>query len=303
MAKKIIGIGCCVVDHLMVVPSLADKNELQPVCSYKVQGGGPAATAMVAAAKLGANAEFWGRIGDDKNGQLIIEEFKKYKVDSGHVQKIKGAVTAASVVLVEANTGEKRIFCFPGKHLESADINNLNMGSLISAEGLLIDETWFEASYEALKICKKRNILTCGDISGINEKTRKLINYIDVLIVSHSCINYRHGYEKAIMELHKLGPKICVITLGNKGALYSFGGKMYRKEAFNVKTVDTTGAGDVFHGAFVYGLTNKWDIHKTVKFSCAVSAISCTKLGGRAGIPGINEAEEFLVKYANKKCL
>jgi len=107
-------------------------------------------------------------------------------------------------------------------------------------------------------------------------------------------------YFKAAKKLFSQGPEIVVITLGEKGCLYKSCKETFTKPAFKVKVVDTTGAGDVFHGAFIYGLLKGWKLEKIAEFSNAVSAIKCTKLGGRAGIPTLKEVNELLAHRVNK---
>ncbi len=125
----------------------------------------------------------------------------------------------------------------------------------------------------------------------------ELVGLTDVLIASHNFASQFTGIddpERAMGKMRSLGPEIVGITLGDDGCILSWENNIHREPAFAVNTVDTTGAGDVFHGAFIYGLLQGWPMDKIARFANAVAAMKCRKLGGRAGIPTLDEAMAFL---------
>jgi sugar/nucleoside kinase (ribokinase family) len=151
---------------------------------------------------------------------------------------------------------------------------------------------------EAAKMAKEADVpvlvdgLAAGGLEG----------FVDIAICGEEhayAVTHTNDPLKAVEKLSKDGYRTVGITLGSKGSIFKTEGKIVRQEAFKVKVVDTTGAGDVFHGAFAYGIVQGWDVQKTAEFASAVSALKCTKLGGRAGIPTLEEALTFIKEHQN----
>jgi len=136
------------------------------------------------------------------------------------------------------------------------------------------------------------------DAGTMREGSQELISMVDVLIASERFAEPLVGDtappEKALEVLHDLGPKEIIITLGSKGSIGLSGKKINFQKAFPINVVDTTGAGDVYHGAYIYGLLQGWDMQKCMRFACAASAIKCRHIGARKGIPHLKEIKEFL---------
>jgi len=297
----VIGIGTTCIDHLIVVPSFGHLQK--SVClveEFRTQGGGLIATAMVAVARLGGRAELWGRVGDDANGRLIVEELKQEGVDIARLQVVEGALSAGSVVAVSAETGDRNIFYFAGRGLERADAASLPFERIKDAGCLLVDHNWDEAVLPALKTAREHGVTTCADLGTINEETRRIAALTDVLIVPRHCAEELAGgdREKALREMAAIGPRTVVITLGDEGSICLDEGRIFRQPAFEPpEVVDTTGAGDVFHGAYCFGVTQGWDTRRCIAFASAVAALKCTKLGGRSGIPDLASAVAFLSNF------
>jgi len=136
------------------------------------------------------------------------------------------------------------------------------------------------------------------DAGTMREGSQELLSMVDVLIASERFAEPLVGDiappEKALRALHELGPKEVIITLGSKGSIGLSGKEINLQKAFPIDAVDTTGAGDVYHGAYIYGLLQGWDIQKCMRFASAASAIKCTQIGARKGIPGLKEIKEFM---------
>ncbi len=124
-----------------------------------------------------------------------------------------------------------------------------------------------------------------------------LVNLSDYFIASEDFVRqFSHGNDPkaAAIELLDLGAKTVIVTLGEKGSICVTPGRYFYQPAFMVKAVDTTGCGDVFHGAFIFGLLQNWDLHETIRFASATAALKCREIGGRTAIPDLREVEEFL---------
>jgi len=290
-----IGMGFHCVDLLMritEVPSFREHRSTR-VLNFDMQGGGPVSTGLVTMARLGAKVGYLGKVGDDYWGDFIIKEYRKYGVDISQLVVEKGKTSPCVVVLVEATTGE-RVFLVLPSNLPSLRLNRTHKKYIASSK-LLFLAGWGRSIVEAAKIAKSNGIpvfidgLATGELKGL----------VDIAICSeeyaYAATHTRDPIE-ALKKLSMDGYKIVGVTLGSKGSVFEIDGKMFRQDAFKVKVIDTTGAGDVFHGAFGFGFLQGWDIEKTIEFASAVSALKCTKLGGRAGIPTFDETLDFLEK-------
>ncbi|MEM2887881.1 MAG: PfkB family carbohydrate kinase [Candidatus Bathyarchaeia archaeon] len=291
-----VGIGFHCVDLLLRITEMPSFKEHRSarVLNFDMQGGGPVSTGLVTMARLGAKVGYLGKVGDDYWGDFIIKEYKKYGVDISQLVVEKGKISPCVVVLVEATTGE-RVFLVLPSNLTSLRLNKAQK-MYIAGSKLLFLAGWGRSIIEAAKIANSNNIpvfvdgLATGDLKGL----------VDIAICSeehaYAATHTRDPIE-ALKRLSADGYKIVGITLGSKGSVFEADGKIIRQDAFKVKVIDTTGAGDVFHGAFGFGLLQGWDINKIIEFASAVSALKCTKLGGRAGIPTFDEVLDFLKKH------
>jgi len=295
---KVIGIGCSYLDHLFVLPSLDRlSRESCGVLEIRTQGGGQIATAMVAVARLGAMAHLWSRIGDDATGSLIVEGLKKEGVDTSQVQVVPGGTSPTSFIAVDGETGERRIFWSGGANLEEAEAGNLDLSRIAEVGSLLVDSSWADVGLLALDVAQNTGTPSCADFGSISERTVPLIERLDVLIVPEHCAQEFIGqddHEAAAKGIQKLGPATVVVTLGPRGCLVRDRDETYHQGAFPVKAVDTTGAGDAFHGAYAYAMARGWNTRHSVIFASAAAALKCRKLGGRTGLPALGEVIDFL---------
>ncbi len=290
---KILGVGDCVLDYIFRCPSIAHGGSVR-VNEFKTEGGGLTATAIVACARLGAAGELVCRLGSDSIGDEIIDGLSRENVALGHVYRAANAASSISFIHVDIETGDRTIYYY------RIDIND-DEGVPVSwdMEGvscLLIDPTWKPGAISAAAQARKLGIPVVADVVP-SEKNRDMLSLVDVLIAPNA-FGKQHAkdgdYRPALDEIHRLGPGVAVITVGRDGCWFSDGAEVDRMPAFSVDVVDTTGAGDVFHGAFAFGLAMGWDIRRRIEFASAVSALKCRKLGGRAGIPTFDESLEFL---------
>ena len=136
------------------------------------------------------------------------------------------------------------------------------------------------------------------DAGTMRVGSQELASMVDILIASERFAEPLVGDiappEKALRALHDLGPKEVIITLGSKGSIGLSGKKINFQKAFSIDAVDTTGAGDVYHGAYIFGLLQGWDMQKCMRFASSAAAIKCTQIGARKGIPQLEEIKEFM---------
>jgi sulfofructose kinase len=296
MGIDIIGIENPTLDFNILVDKIPDTNSFAALRDYSWQGGGNIGTALVAAARLGALCGIVGIVGDDNYGQFCIDDFNRHNIDTFHIVKDIGNKTAFCVCLAEINTMGRS---FIGGSAPKRQLSNLELdkGYISTAKYLHLGQMT-KTEIQAAIWAKEMGITVVDDAGHFNTDTYAHTDLIDVFVGSEHYYNglfHDNDYEKNCKAVQKRGPKIVVFTLGAKGCIGIDGDQYFAVPAFcNVPIVDTTGAGDVFHGAFIFGLLQGWDIKKAALFSNAVAAIKCTRLGGRAAIPDYATAQKFL---------
>jgi sulfofructose kinase len=300
LSCKVIGIGLACLDYLLQVPAL----DLVPfgcrLQGFKRQGGGMVATAMVTVARLGGRAELWTALGRDFYGDVILDELAAETVDLSQVVRRAGQDSAFNFVLVDGQTGE-RVFLSPGVGWSSGDLHldaTVDLDRIDVADALLVDGAWRSLALPALERARAAGVPICGDIGRI-DGNEDLLSLIDYLVVPRHAAEEFAGEAglRALEALASFGARIVVVTLGAEGAIYITREESDLFPAFDVPVVDTTGAGDVFHGAFAYGVAQGWEPHQLMVFSSAVAALKCTQLGGRTGIPSLAQVYRFLTEH------
>ena len=294
----VVGLGCNCFDFLGIIPYIPGLDEEIQMLESSQQGGGEVATALVALAKLGASVAYVGKVGDDPIGNFITADFDKYGVDTSHLIVEHGRASLASIVLVDKESGKRTILAGTQtvSDLQPAEIKS---GVIEGAKFLHLDGASRLAALETARRARNAGVTVVfdADVLAYDSEIYKLIELTDILIpskgFSQRFTNTDHP-EKALEIMRSYGPSIVLITLGDEGSVCRAEGKTFHTPAFKVDVVDTTGAGDVFHGAFICGMLQGWRLEKVVEFASAVAAIKCTKLGGRSGIPTFKAAIAFL---------
>jgi len=261
-----------------------------------IQCGGPASTALVTLSRLGIRTSFLGSLSDDSRGIEIVKELKKEKVDSTFLKITPGYTSQFAFIAITEN-GNRTIFWHRGSvpHLRPRDVT---LSPFSKAKILHLDSLMIEAAQEAAQQAKNMGLTIVMDAGTMREGSQELISIVDVLIASERFAEPLVGDiappEKALEVLHALGPKEVIITLGSKGSIGLSGKEINLQKAFPIDAVDTTGAGDVYHGAYIYGLLQGWDMQNCMRFASAASAIKCRHIGARKGIPDLEEIKDFM---------
>ncbi|MBT3877744.1 MAG: sugar kinase [Candidatus Scalindua sp.] len=296
MSYDVVGLGQCCIDYLGVVEQYPDVNAKEEVNNLTVQGGGPVATAMVTLSRLGASTSFIGKISDDYFGSLIKDGLTNESVNIDHLVVEQDKRSQFAFIIIEKGSG-KRTVLWSGANVTPLRLKEINRGVIDTAKVLLLDGLMKESSMIAAQYARDARVKIVVDAGSMREGALALINMSDYFIASEDFARQysRANDPKAIaMELLGLGAKTVIVTLGEKGSICVTPEKYFYQPAFKVKAVDTTGCGDVFHGAFIFGLLQKWDLNETMRFASATAALKCREIGGRAAIPDLREVEEFL---------
>jgi sulfofructose kinase len=301
---RLLMVGLSCLDHIWQVERFPPQGSRTPATGYRTQGGGPAATAAVTAARLGAEVSLWAVHGDDAAGRAALAELETYGVNLSGVRVVKGVSSFVSAVLV-APSGERYIFPYYSPGLDDdPSWPGWDVAGLEGVDCVLTDARHPRLAEAVLKEAKRRGIPTVGDFS--NARNWHLAAYLDYLIVSEECAQEVLGYddpEAALEGLRQRQGQLVGITLGEQGFLYDDPrrGETRHIPAFHVEVVDTTGAGDVFHGAYAYGVARGWTPDRSGLFASVTAAMKCTALGGRSGIPCFEEVETLLIKKTAKE--
>lgn len=289
----VIGIDAPCMDFLVNLDKLPGKNCSMPILESSWQGGGKAATAMIALARLGASCGIVANIGSDLYGDVIKWDFVRHNVDVSHLKRLAGNRTSLSLVLSERETmGRSVIWQGGGAPLISElDAEYLKQAKYLHVPGVR------GVFAEAMSTVRKAGGKVVIDADRYDEAIMEKLDMIDVFIASEFFFDKldNKDIEACCREIQKKGPEIVVFTFGEKGcAGLGADGVFFTLPAFSVPVVDTTGAGDVFHGAFIHGLLQGWNARECARWGSAVSAIKVTRLGGRAGIPDSEAVRIFL---------
>ena len=255
-------------------------------------GGGLAANAAVASARLGYPTAFAGYLGEDVYGEMHMAEFHADGVNTDWV--VRGAEpTPLSAIIVKPD-GQRAIVNYRG-HSEGACTNRFDLHQL-SAKSILVDGNHFALAQEVVQYAKQNQIPTIIDADSLQPHTEALVQVVDYVVTSERFAYEYSGHNSVETALGKLATVAnnVVVTLGERGLIWQRGSERGSLAAFAVKAIDTTGAGDAFHGAFAAGVAGGMEWDALLRFASAVGALCCTKQGGRVGIPMLDEVEALL---------
>jgi ribokinase len=292
----VVGLGVCAVDFLCRLPHYPKLDEKTELTQFSMQGGGPVPTALVTLARLGARVCYVGKVGDDEGGQFVRESLEQEGVDIGGLMLTPGARTSRAFVWIDGPSGLKSIAA-DRTGLETLRPDELSSKRVKAGRYLLIDGKETDAALQAAEWSHQVGAEVVLDVGNRRSKMEQLLRLTDYLVVSENFaldFGETNDQEVAARTLFRCGPRVVVVTLGHKGSIILSREGLFHQPAFSIPVIDTTGAGDVFHGAFIYGLLRSWDLRHIMRFASAVAAIKCEKLGGRAGIPTLSQVEEFL---------
>jgi sugar/nucleoside kinase (ribokinase family) len=263
---------------------------------FSKEGGGQVATAMVALSRWGVRTKYIGKVGGDELGQFSIHSIRREGVDVSSVTTEPNAPNQFSMIIVNGLSGERTILWDRDERLMYRE-GELRKEEICSGRLLHLDGHDLRAALQCAKWAKEEGIPTVIDLDKVEPLTPELIRVIDFVITSSRFPALFTGIpdrEKALLELQKRTPGFLCATLGPEGAIALVDGRFLRVRGFQTKVVDTTGAGDVFHAGFIYGLLRNWEVVEILRFANAAAALKCRDLGGRKGIPLLEEAQKLM---------
>jgi sulfofructose kinase len=295
---KILCIGHASYDITIPFDGYPLENTKNRVDSKYECGGGPASNAAYLLGKWGVDTTFVGVMGDDVYAHRITDEFKRVGVNTDHIEYDKEAETTLSLIIVNRKNGSRTVLAHRLPNMELKNKMNLK------ADVILVDGQELRASLEALE--NNPNAIAIIDAGSLKEATVTLGKKVNYLVCSKKFaedftnIKVDFNNPKSIADIYDIMNKEfknnIVITLEAKGCLYMKDGKIKLMPSINVTPVDTTGAGDIFHGAFTYCIAHGFDLEKSLKIANITGALSVTRMGGRNSVFPLEEVMKIYEK-------
>ncbi|MBN1886203.1 MAG: sugar kinase [Candidatus Krumholzibacteriota bacterium] len=292
----VVCLGHVAIDYLGIVPHLPAKNTKLELERLIVQGGGPAATAAVTLARLGRRVCFVGTVGGDDAGRRTLDELRAESVDVSLVERQPGASSQFAFIMVDRVSADRTILWSRGT-LRPLDPRAVDPERVKTARGLLVDSLEPAAALVAVRIAREAGVPVVIDAGTLREGVQALLPFCDHIVASEvfaGQIAPGGTIDDALEAIAAFRPRSAVVTLGERGCATLAEGERFDTPGFAVEAVDTTGAGDVFHGAWLHAVLEGWEARRAAVFSNAVAAMACRELGGRTAIPDAAEAETFI---------
>jgi sulfofructose kinase len=299
----VIGLGMSAVDVAIQLEHMPTWENPGRISGFTLADGGAAGTACYVAATFGLRTGFIDTFGTDEMGARKKRSLEQVGVDISRMVRREGPEDNIVIVYVQEQTAE-RCFAF-NKAMWTHPIRpeELDRGYIKSASYLHMDGSHVQASIEAARWAHQEGktvVLDAGKDQPLSPEMQALVAETDILICGSGFAPKLTG-KKDIWEAGraalKKGPHIVVQTEGVNGSYTTSAEEEFHTKAFKVDVVDTTGAGDVFHGAYLVGLVRGWNLQQIATFASAVSAIHCTVLGNRKGIPSLEQVKQFLHEH------
>jgi sulfofructose kinase len=295
----LVGVGLNATDTLISLPSYPERGSKVEYSHASILPGGQTASAVVACQTWGLTTRYVGKLGDDDAASLHRREFARTGVDT-RIVTVEGAASPQSLVIVDAG-GERTVLGRrdPRLVLQPED---LDRSWIVNARALLIDGLETGAATLAASWARSAGIPVIADLDELYPGVEELIENVDYLIVSRDFPTHLTGernLEQALRHLkRRYNCAVTAATLGQDGVLAWDGSNFHLRPAYRVFVADTTGAGDIFHAGFIYGLLQGWPLSRQLDFACAAAALNCTKAGARGGIGPVEAIEELMATAA-----
>ena len=294
--KKVIGVGACVLDTYIEMDSYPKEDIKIRANRVFSCGGGPVGNALVGIAKLGVQATYLGSLSNDAYGHQLVDEFKQFGVNTNNIKLLDNIDAFKAFIILGEDKGTRTVLFDKGTIPDDPSI--LNLEAIQDFDVLHLDGNFMNLAIESAKIAKKYHKIVSLDAGSPYPRVEELLPYVDILIPSESFalkFTGKDTVDDAIMDLYlKYKPKVLVVTQGPRGGTYIENEKIHHYDAFKINCVDSNGAGDIFHGAFLVAYLEGKSLLDSIYFASATSALKCMKVGVRNALPNKNEVEAFL---------
>lgn len=290
----VVGVGANSVDYVYRLPAYPEpdgpRSKLR-ITSHRISCGGQIATTLATCAAMGLRAKYVGAVGADGNGQRLRAELLHRGIDLTSVVQ-REALNAYAVILIGDEVGE-RVVLWDRADALALHEHELPRDAIASARALHVDDVDQAAGIAAARIGRAAGVLVTSDIDRVTDRTEELIATVTVPIFAEHvppALTGESDPERALRKIRRTHPGLLVVTLGAHGSMLLDGDRPCHAPAFPITPVDTTGAGDVFRGAFIVGLLRGDAPPGILRFANAAAAVSCTRDGAIDGVPSMEDA-------------
>lgn len=294
----VLGVGANSVDFVNLLPGYPRQHGTLAKMRIRRQEtccGGQMATALSTCASLGLRVKYIGVSGTDENGKRVRRALAERDIDMTDAV-IRDAPNQFAVILVDESSGERIVLWDRDERLALRP-RELPLELIASARLLHVDDVDEDAAIRAAAAARAVHVLVTSDLDRLTNRTEELFAAVTIPILAEHVPPALTGHgdqEAALRALRRRHDGLLVVTLGPRGAMALDGDRFLEVPGFSVPVADTTGAGDVFRGGFIYGLLRRWPVEQTLRFANAAAAVSCTRLGALNGVPTLGEATRLL---------
>jgi sugar/nucleoside kinase (ribokinase family) len=288
-ADRVVGIGQVMVEQLGIGPR--SPESVVEMSAFSIQAGGAVGTALATVSALGGAARYFGRLSDDEFGQIILRGFKEFGVDVTPVLIQPGRISPTSFILIDERTRRRFVRYTRGSTLP-IEPGEIPRTIFDDARLLLVDGRTPAVQIAAAERAKALGLTVMLDARHLGPGMGELLDLCDIVVGNERfAAEFSHSSDmkRSLLELTQMGPRIAVITLGEEGAIALENETLVRQPALPIEIFDTTGASEVFRGAFIHAFMQSWPLDKALPFANAAAALNCRHLGGVGGIPSLAE--------------
>jgi sulfofructose kinase len=291
----VVGVGINATDTIIRLPHFPSSDSKVEVLSIESKLGGQVATAMVACQRWGLRTRYVGKIGDDAAGEFQMVGMSQEGAEA-HWIKVANSSSQTSFVLVDDRSGDRTVLWKRDPRIAILP-SDLRRHWLKGCRALLVDGHDTAASTQAARWARQENIPVIADLDNLYQGVKSLLKYVDFPVTSRDFPGRLTGERnllKSLPQIHsEFKCRLTMATLGRLGAIAWDGKRFFLSYGFKVRALDTTGAGDIFHGAFIYGVLQGWPLEVILEFSNAAAALNCTASGARGRIASLTEIDNL----------
>lgn len=296
----VIGVGTNSVDTVYTVPHLPERDgtwSKVPVSARTVRLGGQTATCLATCARFGLRAAYLGAFGNDEPARQMRDELTRRGIDLRFAAH-RDVPNHYAAILVDERTGDRLVMWGRDAALSLSE-TEITADAMASARLVHVDDVDADAAVRSAHLARAAGVFVTSDLDRVNDRTPELVRAVSVpVFASHvpEALTGERDLERALRRLRREHEGLLCVTLGAEGAAALDGDRFVREPGFAVTALDTTGAGDVFRGALIYGLLNSWPVDRMLRFANAAAATSCTRAGALDGVPSLAEVQQRLAR-------
>lgn len=295
----VLGVGLNATDTLILLPKFPAYAGKVAFSQELLSPGGQVASAMVACARLGLRVKYVGTVGDDERGRVQMESLQGSGIDISDVKVRENCPNQTAYILIDQSTGERTVLWSRPDCLRLKP-EEITEETVASTRLLHIDGHDTPAVARAAEIARKHGIPVTVDVDTVYHGFDKVLPNVDYLIASSEFpsqwTSERDPFKALELIQTEYGMRVAAMTLGAHGALARVNGHFVYSPAFVVNCVDTTGAGDVFHGGFCYAILQRLPMREALDLANALAALNCTAIGARGGIRSLEDAKSLMAR-------